>query len=163
MLNLLVFTLFCLALTSILTWRYRSLAETSHTLSNNPIYWFIGFIAALLGSAYYYFGSVPAQLTAPLLLFSSIAATLAIAGYSFHSFFKTSTPSFIENVIDFTLFGMQRLLSIYIPIITLLIYTSTQTSTEFNFYSGNIISVWVGFGAVYGAITALKKLKIDFD
>ena len=146
-----------------MTWRYRSLTKTSQALSNSPIYWFISFIAALLGSAYYYFGSVPAQLTTPLLLFSSIAATLTITSYGFHSFFKTSEPGFIKNVIDFTLFGMQRLLSIYIPIITLLIYASTQTSTEFNFYFGNIIGVWVGFGAVYGAITALKKLKIDFD
>lgn len=66
-------------------------------------------------------------------------------------------------MIDFTLFGMQRLLSIYIPIIALLIYVTTQTSAEFNFYFENIIGVWIGFGSIYGSIHALKKLGIDFD
>ena len=155
MLNLLVFTLFCLAFTSLATWRYRSMTEKSHTLSNNPIYWFVSFIAALLSSAYSHFGSVPIELTSSFLLFSGIAATLAIVGYSFHSFFKTSEPSFIENVIDFTLFGMQRLLIICIPAFLLQVY-ATQASPEINFYLGNIIVAWIGVGACYGAVRAVK-------
>lgn len=164
MIDVLIFTLFCLAISAGVTWRYRNLTHTKHTLSRAPVAWLVSFAAALVGSAYYAFGSIPAALVPPLLLFSGIAAALAIVSVGFHVFYKKSVePGFVENIIDFTLFGMQRLLSMYIPFIVLLILVSTQTTTTTTFYFGNIVAAWVGFGAIYGSVHALKKLKIDFD